>query len=163
MNPDRCVVGLATVFDQPSQNDGQSWSVEQFRDFLGLETAIPLMVDHGGVICSWGVIPHVGMVRRFAVVDYPVRGLLALAEVDEDVHGVGDSILHDVQSILAQLWLPAVWGMSIGAHLAEGMVLPYEVSLTRKPALADARVLAVGADALATWEMLTERRIVADR
>jgi hypothetical protein len=109
MNPDRCVVGLATVFDQPSQNDGQSWSVEQFRDFLGLETAIPLMVDHGGVICSWGVIPHVGMVRRFAVVDYPVLGLLALAEVDEDVHGVGDSILHDVQSILAQLWLPAVW------------------------------------------------------
>jgi hypothetical protein len=46
--------------------------------------------------------------------------------------------------------------MSIGALTAEGKVLPTEVSLTRTPGFEDAHVLAVGADALATWKLLTE-------
>ena len=51
MNPARLICGLATVFDQPSQSDGQSWSADQFADFLGLETAIPLMVDDDVIFC----------------------------------------------------------------------------------------------------------------
>jgi hypothetical protein len=84
-----------------------------------------------------------------------VRCLLCLAEIDF-ADGWGESLLHDITSILHQKWLPAVWGMSVGAYLTEDAVLPYEVSLTRRPAFDDARVLAVGADALATWELLTE-------
>jgi hypothetical protein len=157
ISPDRVIVGLATVFDQPCQNDGTTWAVEQFADFLGLETALPLMINHDLIISSWGVLSHIGTVRRFAAVDYPVPGLLALALVDEDVHGVGDSILHDVQSILSQRWLPAAWGVSIGYRAADnGAVLPHEVSLTKRPAFADARVLGAGEDALNTWELLTE-------
>jgi hypothetical protein len=41
-------------------------------------------------------------------------------------------------------------------HSTTDAVLPYEVSVTRNPAFADALVLGVGADALATWEILTE-------
>jgi hypothetical protein len=60
------------------------------------------------------------------------------------------------KSILGQRWLPAAWAMSIGALTAEGKVLPTEVSLTSTPGFEDAHVLAVGADALATWKLLTE-------
>ncbi len=116
---------------------------------------IPLLVDHGPLINSWGVTPSVGTARWFAPVTYPVRGLLCLAEIDF-ADGWGVSLLHDITSILHQKWLPAVWGMSVGAYLTEDAVLPHEVSLTRRPAFEDARVLAVGADALSTWELLTE-------
>ena len=65
-------------------------------------------------------------------------------------------MLHDIRSILSQRWLPAAWGMSIGTWVTEDAVVPYEVSLTRKPCYGDAVVLGLGADALATWELLTE-------
>jgi hypothetical protein len=35
-------------------------------------------------------------------------------------------------------------------------------SVTRSPAFEDAKVLSVGEQALCTWTMLTERRIVAE-
>jgi len=82
-DPDRAICGIATVFGQPSPNDGRSWKAEQFRDFLALETAVPLRVDHGPLITSGGVIMHVGMVRRFATITYPTHALLILAEVDD--------------------------------------------------------------------------------
>jgi hypothetical protein len=88
-------------------------------------------------------------------VTYPVTGLLCLAELDY-ADGWGDSLLHDIDSILRQRWLPAAWATSVGAYLTEDAVLPYELSLTRRPAFEDARVLAVGVDALATWELVTE-------
>lgn len=47
-------------------------------------------------------------------------------------------------------------GMSIGALIKGDAVLPVEVSLTRTPAFEDAGVLAVGGDALATFELLTK-------
>jgi hypothetical protein len=45
-------------------------------------------------------------------------------------------------------------GMSIGAHITEDTVLPYEVSVTRNPAFEDA--LVCRSRRAATWEMLTE-------
>jgi hypothetical protein len=44
--------------------------------------------------------------------------------------------------------------MSIGAHITEDTVLPYEVSVTRNPAFEDA--LVCRSRRAATWEMLTE-------
>jgi hypothetical protein len=41
------------------------------------------------------------------------------------------------------MWLPDGWG-SVAAYAAEDTVLPYEVSLTHRPAFEDARVLACG-------------------
>jgi hypothetical protein len=78
-----------------------------------------------------------------------------LGEIDY-ADGWGDRILADIDSILRQRWLPAVWGFSIGGLTAEGKVLIEEVSLTCNPAHPDARVLAIGADALSTWELLSE-------
>jgi hypothetical protein len=98
---------------------------------------------------------NVGTARQFAVVTYPAPGLLVLGEIDY-ADGWGDRILADIDSILRQRWLPAVWGFSIGGLTAEGKVLIEEVSLTRNPAHPDARVLAIGADALSTWELLSE-------
>jgi hypothetical protein len=99
------------------------------------------------LISHRGVIMNAGTVRHFAEISTPVPGLFVLAEVDHS-EGWGDSLLVDIGSILSQRWLPAAWGMSIGAHLTEDTVLPYEVSVTRNPAFEDALVLGVGADAL---------------
>jgi hypothetical protein len=41
--------------------------------------------------------------------------------------------------------------------------MPYEASLTRSAAFEDAKILGVGDQALSTWRMLTERRIVNDQ
>jgi hypothetical protein len=94
-DPDRTICGIATVFGQPSPNDGRSWKAEQFKDFLPLETAVPLRVDHGPLISGRGVIMSVGTVRRFAAVTWPTHGLLVLAEVDH-ADGFGDELLHDM-------------------------------------------------------------------
>jgi hypothetical protein len=42
------------------------------------------------------------------------------------------------------------------------LCLPYEVSVARSPAFEDVKILGVGGQALRTWRILTERRIVAD-
>jgi hypothetical protein len=84
-----------------------------------------------------------------------VHSLSCLAEL-EYADGWGDSLLHDIRSVLSQRWLPAAWGMSIGALVKDGAVLPIKVSLTRTPAYEDALLLGIGADALTTWEMLTD-------
>jgi hypothetical protein len=125
-----------------------------FEQFLDSEIGVPLLVDHGPLINSWGVTPSVGTARWFAPVTYPVTGLVCLAELDY-ADGWGDSLLHDIDSIRRQRWLPAACGMSIGAFIEDDVVLPIEVSLTRTPAFEDARVFAVGVDAMATWELLT--------
>jgi hypothetical protein len=116
---------------------------------------LPLQLDHGPIFNSWGVTDRLGYARRFAVVSYPVSGLLCLAGI-EHADGWGDGLLHDITSILRQRWLPAAWGMSIGCRVAENAVLPHEVSLTKRSAFADTRLLAVGADAMSTFELLAE-------
>jgi hypothetical protein len=40
-------------------------------------------------------------------------------------------------------------------------MLPYEISLARTPAFEDALVLAAGADAMSTWELLSEASVVS--
>ena len=161
-DPNRAICGIATVFGQPSPNDGRSWKAEQFKDFLAMETAVPLRVDHGPLITSRGVIMSVGMVRQFATVTYPTHGLLILAEVN-DAAGFGDELLADLAAVTSQTWPPHCWGLSIAAHATEDAALPYEVSVTRSPALEDSKILGVGEQAMSTWRMLTERRIVADQ
>jgi hypothetical protein len=103
--------------------------------------------------------PKLGRAYRFAEVSYPVRGILALAEIDH-ADGWGDSVLQDIKSILSQRWLPAAWGFSIAVYPAEdmSMVVPFELSLTKRPAFEDARILAVGDEALEVWSLLTEQR-----
>jgi hypothetical protein len=161
-DPYRALCGIATVFGQTSPNDGRSWKAQQFRDFLALEIAIPLRVDHGPLITSRGVIMSVGTVRQFATITYPTHGLLILAEVD-DAAGFGDELLADLAAVTSQTWLPHCWGLSIAAHATEDAALPYEVSVTRSPALEDSKILGVGGRAISTWQMLTERPIVADQ
>jgi hypothetical protein len=161
-DPARAICGIATVFSQPSPNDGRIWKVEQFEQFLDLETAVPLRVDHGPLITNHGVIRSVGMVRRFATVTWPTHGLLIMAEVD-DADGFGDQLLHDITAVTTQTWLPHAWGLSLGALVAEDAAMPFEVSVTRSPAFEDAKILGVGEQAMNTWRMLTERRIGADQ
>ena len=50
------------------------------------------------------------------------------------------------------------WSFSIGGLMAEdGRVLVQEVSRTRTPGFADARILGVGRDALPTWSLFTDQ------
>jgi hypothetical protein len=133
-DPNRAICGIATVFGQPSPNDRRIWKVEHFRRFLDLEIGIPLRIEHGPLITNSGVIRYLGTVRRFAVVEYPVPGLLVLAEMD-DIPELED-LLADLVAITTQRWLDPAWGMSLAAHvLAEdGTAKPFEVSsASRRP------------------------------
>jgi hypothetical protein len=71
--------------------------------------------------------------------------------------GWGDAALRDIKSILSQRWLPAAWGFSIAVYPAEdmSMVVPYELSLTKRPSFEDARVLGTGDEALEFWSIAT--------
>jgi hypothetical protein len=159
-DPDRAICGFATVFGVRSPNDGRVWKPDRFRDFLALETAIPLRFNHGPLITPRGAI--LGMVRRFATVTYPTHGLLVLAKVDDDAANFGNELLADLAAVTSMTYLPPAWHLSIAARVADDAALPYEISVTQSPAHEDAKILAVGEDALSTWTLLTER-IVADR
>ena len=107
-----------------------------------------------------GVIATIGTARRFAPIEYPVNGLLVLAEIDH-AEGYGDSVLSELRSSLG-IWAGrTVWGLSVGVHLVDGLVIPYEISITSRPAFPDAKVLAVGQEAVDTFELLTEHRPAA--
>jgi hypothetical protein len=162
-DPHRAICGIATVFGQPSPNDRRIWKVEHFQRFLDLEIGIPLRIKHGSLITNRSCIRYIGTVRRFAAVEHPVPGLLVLAELD-DIPELED-ILVDLVAITSQRWLDPAWGMSLGALVIddEGIVKPYEVSLTRQPAFPDAAIISVGERALSTFDLLTERRTAAGR
>jgi hypothetical protein len=161
MHPGRVICGIGTVYGVPSPNDGRSWSAAQFQQFLELETAVALRVDHGVLVNSSGVIASVGMVRRFASITYPVPGLLILAEIHK-AEGFGDQLLSDLTLMTQQSWLPQTWGLSVGALLAEdGAVWPYEFSICRRPAFSDCKILGVGVEAMNVWDLLTERQVAA--
>jgi hypothetical protein len=156
---DRTICGVATVYGQRRRDGRAGFSAQQFQDFLDLQIAIPLRVDHGPLVNSHGVIMNVGVARHFTEIKYPTDGLLCLAEVDH-AEGYGDSLLADIAAITAQTWLPKCWGLSIAAHVTEDLVLPYEVSVTRSPAYAEALILGVGEDAIESWILLSD---MADR
>jgi hypothetical protein len=113
-NPRRAIVGIGTVFGQPSPNDGRIWKAEHFEQFLNLQIGIPVRVDHGPLITSRGVIKSVGTARRFAPITWPTDGLAVLAEID-GADGFGDDLLHDIAAVTSQTWLPHCWGLSCGA------------------------------------------------
>jgi hypothetical protein len=154
MNPDRLIIGIATCFGVRAHG-GTYWHREQFHDFVRLEIGIPVRVDHAPLIDHRGVVLDVDVARRFAMIEKPVDGLLALCEISNGAWG--DRLLEDI--LLHQRegpWLPG-WGMSIGARVLPGEIaLPFELSLTTQPGFADARVLGVGPDALRTWQFLIE-------
>lgn len=157
INPERALVGLATIFGVRCPNDGRTWQAGQFQRFLDLETAVPLRLNHGPLITSSGVIGYIGVARYFAAVTEPTSGLLVLGEIDE-ANGFGDRLLSDLAAETSMTYLPPSWGLSIGAHVAEDedLVWPYELSLVHNPAFEDARILRVGGDAIKVWELLTE-------
>ena len=162
-DPNRPICGMATVFGQPSPNDGRIYRAEHFQWFLDLEMGVPMRLNHGSLITNRSCIRYIGAVRRFAAVEHPVPGLLALAELD-DIPELED-LLADLVAITSQRWLDPAWGMSLGALVIdeEGIVKPYEVSLTREPAFPDAAIISVGERALSTFDLLTERRTAAER
>ena len=161
MNPDRALCGLGTTYGQPSANDGRVWTHEHFAEFIECEVGIPLRVDHGPLLNSRGVIANVGVVRRFASVTYPAPGLLILAEVSP-AEGYGDQLLADLTLMCRQTWLPPSWSLSIGALVYdESIAVPIETSIVNRPAYEDARIFAVGREAQATWDLLTEQRVAA--
>jgi hypothetical protein len=152
-DPSRLICGLATLFGVRSAN-GYLWSVEQFQRFLDLQIGIPLRVDHGSLITNRGAIRYIGTARYFATVESPAPGLLCVAELDHDDFGFGEQVIADLVAMTSQRWLPPNWAMSIGARYTEDLIMPYEVSITQSPAFEDARILAVGPEALSTWELL---------
>ena len=72
-----------------------------FEDFLRLETAVPLLVDHGALIDSRGVIADIGTGAPFAALTSPLPGLLCLDDVGR-ADGHGDQLLYDIELMLLQ-------------------------------------------------------------
>jgi hypothetical protein len=153
----RVICGVCTVFGQRAPN-GVYWEADQFAEFLDLSTAIPLRVDHGPLINSRGVIANVGIVRYFAEIKYPMHGLLCLAEIDH-AEGYGDALLADIAALTSQAWLPAGWGLSLGALYTSEIAMPYEISVTRSPAFEDCKVLGAGERAIESWILLTGQSV----
>jgi hypothetical protein len=123
---------------------------------------VPILVDHGPLVASWGLVDNVGEIGRFAHVTYPLDAMLILGQVDF-AHGFGDTILDDLRMTLQQRYMPPGWGFSVGGWQDPdtGEVVLSEVSLTRRPAYSDARVLGVGPEAVELFAMLTEKRPVS--
>jgi hypothetical protein len=153
VNPDRQIVGVATLFGQRAHG-GTLWHPEEFERWLAMEMGIPVRLDHGAILDSSGGILDIGRAGPFAIIERPVHGLLALLELDPG--DWQDAILRDVEQHLESPYLKP-YGLSIGAHRIRGEVaLPYELSITQSPGFPDALVLGVGTQAQAVWSLLTE-------
>jgi hypothetical protein len=59
--------------------------------------------------------------------------------------------------VLSTRAIPAAWGFSIAVYPAEdgSLVVPSELSLTKRPSFEDARVLGTGDEALEFWSIAT--------
>jgi hypothetical protein len=158
INPDRAVLGLATLFGVRSPHRGLIWYRHNFQRFLDLGFAVPLRLEHGSLINSRGVLKYVGCARYFQAVTQPADGLLTLVELDDDAAGFGTELLSDLERMISTSYLPPGWGFSIGARMIDDLVVPYEISLTQRPAFPDAAVLEVGPRAVEGWLRLTESR-----
>ena len=108
-----------------------------------------------------GVTDSLGTVERYAAVQYPTEGLLIMAEIG-DADGFGDSILCDIAKSLSFEYFDPTWSFSVGAFWdGEDQVILREISLTRRPAYTDARVLGVGSEAVELFAILTEKRVAS--
>lgn len=101
------------------------------------------------------MITDFGTARRFAAVNYPIPGLLCLAEIG-DAEGWGDALLRKIEHSLHPWHDGPSWGMSVGGWVCDGKTLIDEVSLSQSPAFEDAKVIAVGEGALRTWDLLRD-------
>jgi hypothetical protein len=153
VNPERQIVGVATIFGQRAHG-GTLWDPVEFERWLAMEMAVPVRLDHGAILDSRGGILDIGRAGPFAIIQRPVHGLLALLELDPGPWQ--DALLADLRRHLESPYLRP-YGLSIGAHRLRGEVcLPYEISLTQQPGFADALVLDVGPQSQDTWSLLTE-------
>jgi hypothetical protein len=161
IDPSRAICGIATCFDTPTRDGQKAWAAQHFDLVCELELPVPLRVDHGPIIASWGFVDSLGTVERFASVEYPVPGLLILAEIG-DADGFGDSILRDIARSLSFEFFAPVWSFSVGALWdGQDQVILREISLTRTPGFSDAKVLGVGPAAVEMFAMLTEKKPVS--
>jgi hypothetical protein len=157
-DPSRLVCGVATCFSVRSST-GIHWTREQFQEWFDLGMALPVLHDHLPIIDLRGWVVTIGNARLFEPVGllvdgFPLDCLLCLVEVDYSPWG--DSVLAELRSSLAIWSGRSRWGFSIGAHHFDDMVVPFELSITSRPSFSDAKILAVGGEALETWELLTE-------
>jgi hypothetical protein len=162
-NPDRAICGVAARFDVRSASDGRVLTAAMFERFIALQAGVPLRLSHGPLLTRKGAIRHIGKIRKFAAISHPIPGLLVLGEID-DIPEV-EELLGDLRLMCSQTLLPPAWGFSIGAHIAaeEELAWPFEVSLTLDRADHDAKLLAVGAEAITTFALLTETRAAVNR
>lgn len=166
MNADRLICGLAAPFGEPSRNDDDlgEYTADNMRRFVELETGLPLRWSHQTVgvpsVRRFGdlvgvtttFVNQIGSSRRFAI-GHGIgwSGVVALAQLDETPWC--DQLLADVER-------GAITGLSFGSRvlLTEGQVEEYwptELSLCYEPAVPTARILGVGAQALARWGLVT--------
>jgi hypothetical protein len=128
-----------------------------FEDFLRLETAVPLLVDHGALIDSRDVIADIGTGAPFAALTSPLPGLLCLGDVGR-ADGHGDQLLYDIELMLQQTWPP---GREEDLHRRsdDGGRGPRKAARGESdggPARTSVmRVLAIGPDELTIWKSLT--------
>lgn len=163
MNPERAVIGLATVFDAPDTNDGTVWRGAQFADFAAADMGVEMRDEHR---TPMDAAERLGTWRSFAVLTSgsTPAGLLALGDFGHSPHAEARlSVLRESFEAFDPWRERAQWGLSVKAadvsdrHDGSRMWLS-EVSLTTKPAHTDARVLGVGQYALDVWELLTGRK-----
>jgi hypothetical protein len=160
IDPSRALAGIATCFDTPTRDGQKAWSAQHFDLVCELEMQVPLRLNHGPVFGNGRVVESLGTVERFVAVDYPIPGLLILAEVGV-ADGFGDSILRDIKRSLGFEYFNPTWSFSVGALWdGEDQVIIREVSLTKNPGYTDARLLAAGPEAVELFDMLTEKRPV---
>lgn len=165
MNWRRGLVGWAVSFGlevEGAAGGAHRWELEHFRAWLALGVGCRLLVDHGPLIGSSGVMPQVGVVRLWS--PSPARGetgLLVAAEVDPGP--VGDGLLAAARAGLDPYAVQRV-GLSVGARQEVDpfgrvvSVVPTEVSLTYTPADPGAWVVAAGSGAVAVWDQMAARR-----
>jgi hypothetical protein len=157
-DPSRLVAGIATEFGVRNAN-GRQWTLPQFEQWLELQLGLPILHDHLPVIDPHGRISTTGTARRFAPVEHPCEGLLALAEIDRTP--TGDSVLAELRASLDAWSGRSQWGFSIGAHIVDDMIIPFEISMTSRPAFPMAKILSVGEGAAEDWELLTGQPALA--
>jgi hypothetical protein len=120
-----------------------------------------LLVDHGPLITSRGVIMHVGIVRRFAAVTYPTHGQLILAEVDHAAI-FGNELLTDLVAVTSQTWLPTAGAIDRRARSRRRCAAlrgqRHKIARFRRRESFGCRRRRDR-----SLDVLTERRIVADR
>lgn len=166
MNVDRLICGLATPFDETSVDGELRWGREHFETFVELETALPLKVDHAGLITTSRVVPDIGRAIRFAFLgpghDPVPAGLLILAELDETP--IAGAFLDAIRDGLRDPWARgSLTGLSLRALVVSDpeMAWPEELSITRSPRFDSARICAAGEAALNAWQLLTGQQVAA--